>query len=60
MNLIQNVDKKKSFELFTGIVGINLTFLVAGVLYEWITKLPYRNYDFHTDVVIYKVLIKKY
>lgn len=37
-NCVQNIDRKKAFEMILGIVGINVSFLIVGVLYEKITS----------------------
>lgn len=29
----QNIDRKKAFEMILGIVGINISFLVIGIVY---------------------------
>lgn len=43
MSLLDRIDTKKCIDLLTGIVGINVTFVICGVLFEWMTKLPYTN-----------------
>lgn len=40
---IDNIDGKKAFELVLGIVGINISFLLLGVIYEKITSTKYLN-----------------
>lgn len=45
MGLFDRIDKQKCTELFVGIVGINLTFVVCGVLFEWMTKLTYTHIE---------------
>ena len=40
-NCIENIDRKKAFEMLIGIVGIYLSFLVNGVMYEKITNIEY-------------------
>jgi hypothetical protein len=40
---IDNIDRKKAFELVLGIVGINISFLLLGVIYEKITTTKYLN-----------------
>ena len=42
-NCVQNIDRKKAFEMILGIVGINVSFLIGGVLYEKITSTQYEN-----------------
>lgn len=42
-NCVQNIDRKKAFEMILGIVGINVSFLIVGVLYEKITSTQYEN-----------------
>lgn len=43
MNVLKQIDCSKCINLLIGIAGINLTFIVCGILYEWITKIPYNN-----------------
>ena len=35
---ISSIDKKKAFEMILGIVGINISLLIAGIMYEEITN----------------------
>lgn len=40
---LQTIDRHKAFEMLIGIVGIYLSFLVNGVMYEKITNVKYEN-----------------
>lgn len=43
MGFFDKIDGQKCFDLFVGIIGINVTFVISGVLFEWMTKLPYTH-----------------
>lgn len=45
MGFLDRIDKQKCAELFMGIIGINITFVICGVLFEWMTKLTYTNVE---------------
>jgi hypothetical protein len=49
MSILNRIDKTKCIELVMGIVGINITFVVSGVLFEWMTKLTYTNIETGTN-----------
>jgi hypothetical protein len=37
------IDQRRVFEMILGIVGINISFLLAGIVYEKITNEKYLN-----------------
>lgn len=43
MSFLDRIDKQKCIELIVGVIGINITFVICGVLFEWMTKLTYTN-----------------
>lgn len=43
MSILQNIDKQKAINLLVGSIGIYFSFVVSNVLFEWMTKLPYKN-----------------
>lgn len=45
MGFLDRIDRAKCMELFIGIVGINITFVICGVLFEWMTKLKYTHIE---------------
>lgn len=40
---LENIDRQKAFEMVLGIIGINISFLVIGIVYEKITNQQYLN-----------------
>jgi len=43
MSFLEKFDQNKAKELLIGVIGINLTFVACGFLFECMTNLSYEN-----------------